>query len=320
MLRRLLMDKNAECDNLREAVAALTSALGEMNEELRAKTSECDALQGTVATLSSSLQESDQQLNELSLHCEQLELKLQAVTFIDKKEDAENRKGKKKKPKNNRRKRPIQFKDDDDEDLPDDELEDDLVNSFMSSDDTGSILKPISISSSSSNEYPGVDQNQPSTASTPSTSSPQKTPQNPPPPAPAMPQTQQQPNLGSAPCQAAFYRVISERDAARREAEKLAREVRARREQVRKLKARLNKSTALIELSYGDDVDDRNDSHTSPMKWLKKPKGMKLVHKELATVSKKLLTPKLLPSSSSSDHEGDESTLSKVDSSKLIHL
>lgn len=80
--------------------------------------------------------------------------------------------------------------------------------------------------------------------------------------------------LSPAPCQAAFYQVILERDQARRDAERLYKEVKARREQVRTLRGKLNKSTALVELSYDRDDDVSNNdressSHLRPLKWLK---------------------------------------------------
>jgi hypothetical protein len=69
-------------------------------------------------------------------------------------------------------------------------------------------------------------------------------------------------DAASTPSQAAFYRVLAERDHARQDADRLRKEVKARREQVRSLRGQLLKSTALIELSYqrskgGENNDEK---------------------------------------------------------------
>jgi hypothetical protein len=71
----------------------------------------------------------------------------------------------------------------------------------------------------------------------------------------------------ASPSQAAFYRVLAERDHVRQDAERLRKEVKAWREQVRTLRSQLLKSTALIELSYqrggGDEFDNDRDADGS---------------------------------------------------------
>ncbi|GKY90342.1 hypothetical protein MPSEU_000008200 [Mayamaea pseudoterrestris] len=64
--------------------AALSSALTEMNAELRSKTDECQALQETVSKLAMSMHESDVRLEQALMENERLMLKLQAVCFLEK--------------------------------------------------------------------------------------------------------------------------------------------------------------------------------------------------------------------------------------------
>jgi hypothetical protein len=75
--------------------------------------------------------------------------------------------------------------------------------------------------------------------------------------APAITPTQAAPAPAPAPSQAAFYRVLMERDQARRSADMLRQEVKLRREQVKTLRRQLLQSATLIELSYTpQDADD----------------------------------------------------------------
>jgi hypothetical protein len=68
---------------LHATILALTSALTEMNTELREKTIECEACQGTLQSLAIALQASDEQVYRLQLEKEQQLLKLSAVCFFD---------------------------------------------------------------------------------------------------------------------------------------------------------------------------------------------------------------------------------------------
>jgi hypothetical protein len=69
-------------------VTSLTQALTELHMELRYRTSENEALLATASSLSDSLQESDRLLQDKSLECEQLKLKLQMVTFVERKDES----------------------------------------------------------------------------------------------------------------------------------------------------------------------------------------------------------------------------------------
>lgn len=107
----------------------------------------------------------------------------------------------------------------------------------------GSVMSPTQNQDGSNEASTGVNENKSASASSTAT-------------------TNGPPSTGTfVPCQAAFYQVIHERDRARKEADKLNHEVRLRREQVRKLRGKLNKAQGLVELSYSQHDDDGDDKH-----------------------------------------------------------
>lgn len=315
--KRAYHDKEAECEGLKATVAALTSALHEINAELRDKSMECNALQNTVKSLQQTLKESDQQLQELSLHCEQLDMKLQSVSFVEsasnarrqgdgiydddddddrrsrrsrrskkskKKEKKKRKKYKKEKKSKRKSKRGEEGDDDDDEDDDDsqscstfdastyaddtsvdvnsiimelyeeddddsdedddDEDEDDstfATAKSQESDTTGFSTRDLStideengVATDDDDDNDEEDEREDKNTFLPSGP----------------------PSHLNEPAQAAFYRVLYERDQVKREADRMRDELSKRRDQVRKLRGKLHKSTALIELCYEEDEQE----------------------------------------------------------------
>jgi len=305
---------HTEVELLQATVSSLSQALREMNDELREKTMECDALQDTVATISQALSESEMHVDDLVLRCEQLDLKLQAVTFCDKREKVVKyinmAKLKKSRGTNSTDEGKKPYEVFGAEVVEASETFTDSFDDAEDDDDDGELLRPRPMARSRRKSDGGSSTNSSrKKRSTPSASSkhrrhsdssvgsrgssssgqnssdyngddsdgrddsadentqvsrrggkgPGGSQQEQPPPQLLQPQAQPQPVDPSSPNhrttltpagQAAFYSVILERDQARRQADRLQQEVNQKRELVRKLKAKLNKSTALIELSY----------------------------------------------------------------------
>lgn len=76
---------SAVSDQLRyeKTMGSFAAAMTELHTELRDKTVECEALYETARNLSNALQESDSLLQERTLECERLMLKMQMVTFVE---------------------------------------------------------------------------------------------------------------------------------------------------------------------------------------------------------------------------------------------
>jgi hypothetical protein len=255
---RAFVEKDQECDSLKFALSSLSSVVREMNDEVRAKTIECDALHQTVTILSSSLRESDRQLQETAVHCEKLDMKLQAVCFLDRQEhrpeeeeedgeivcsksvSSDGRKSKKSSKRN--------------------------LQQRISVDDVVVLLaKDAALEERDENANTDDSSSEDADADTAAADN-----------APATSKTAKVVST-DAPCltgpgQAAFYRVIYERDQATRELDRLTHEVQRRREQVQFFKEKLNKSNALIELSYGKASPKGNDARR-PRSWLRKSKS-----------------------------------------------
>jgi len=276
-----------EVEILQTTVTALTQSLRELNDELRVRSTECDALRETVSALSKALSESERHSDELALRCEHLDLKLQGVTFCDKKQivpevshtsAASGTKTNKKKKhasgkKGQRLLKTLSLSEDSDYDYDDEDDDEGTTDEESDSEDTpskrlrrkmkglkgattGSPVDSVTTTTNVAGKTGNEAKNETgmATALTNGTGA-QQSQQGTPPAVGSLP-GDPAPILNTAvtplsgPGQAAFYNVILERDQARRHSDRLQQELNVKREQVKRLKAKLNKSTALIELSY----------------------------------------------------------------------
>jgi hypothetical protein len=273
-------------------MGSLAAAMTELHTELRDRTKECEALYETAHNLSHALQESDRLLQEKTLECERLLLKLQMVTFVDCSDE------------------------------PDDSLsflEESFYDQKETEEDYTIPERPAAILDHIATKYGGKkvltrpkpetfkrrskgvnphaeamaqrrgtsspvcvdDTSDDDTASTSSSSSSESSEAHLPLLAlPADPNTVR----SATTRQAHFYHVITERDMALQTNKKMARELKYNRTKIRELKAKLEKTTALVELSYESSSESREKPvDQSPVKKRKpQQEPQQLVSKEKA--------------------------------------
>lgn len=241
-----------------QTIGSFAVALTELQMELRGKTDECEALYETARNLSFALQESDRLLQAKTLEQERLLLKLQMVTFVEQ-------------------------PDEEDEDAALSVLEEALYDKqqynqnkpqdYVIPQRPAAILDeiavkcggtkavailstgtaPLSSSMSQKDAAAGpvcVDDLE-ENASAAGDDFEQSLPllKARPDDTPASPSSSSS-SSSNGPRQAHFYHVILERDMALQTNKKMARELKYSRAKIRDLKAKLEKSTTLVELSY----------------------------------------------------------------------
>lgn len=248
---------------LEQSIKTLSVALTDVHGQLQDKTTECEALLATVAALSEALKESDRLLETKSLECERLELKLQMVTFVERGELPD----------------PPGASDDIREDVDNDELPLTAADGPPKPESTPKakvtpVPPPKTSTESSGNRIT------PGSSARPKKLVEKKSPVEP----PAGPvSVDEDPDddatsvVGGGPRQAHFYKVIAERDKALSSVKKLTKELKHAKAKVKELKGRVDRSTALVEISYDeDDKSSKSEVSTQQRKpnksvsWLRK--------------------------------------------------
>lgn len=266
-----------------QAMAALTSALHDLQADFRNKTAECEALQDTVNSLSAILKSLDEELTERKMTVERLHLKLAAVTFVERgdarwmedqeDEDLESEvapdgKGSRGKnssfgasarnraaAKKNQKKAPSRSggsrkKSSSRSHIVEDPVVREHLERFedaqYSSDSGSPVSEDSDTDTTASNSTSSDDGGEVKESTSLEGENSSKEADS--------------DSVGltsmTTPGQAAFYQVIFERDLAQKKAKNLAKELHNSRTENQNLKKRLNKSTALVELAYAGSYED----------------------------------------------------------------
>jgi hypothetical protein len=258
---------DSDCDADQETVRALTAAFSELQRDFRDKCQECQVLKETVTMISDDFIQSARNLIQANLRIEQLEFKMQAVTFWDSKDsdfdtpasptsvvdlaidaqgyysqrvesDPHKTSPSKRSDSRGQRQRYAQIvassyhDDDSDEDSSD-----------SSSRGTRSSLKQQNAKSMSQEQNTSQEKKSQDTDDDSDSDS-----NSPPEEAPITPR------------QAAFVRVMWERDLAQTQARQLTQILLQKREECFYLSEKLSKTTTLVELAYQDDDDQDQDT------------------------------------------------------------
>jgi hypothetical protein len=246
-------------------MGSLAAAMTELHTELRDRTKECEALYETAHNLSHALQESDRLLQEKTLECERLLLKLQMVTFVDRSDEVDDS---------------LSFLEEsfydqreEEEDYTIPERPAAILDHIVAKYGGKKVLtkpKPETFKRRSKGVNPHAeamaqrrgtsspvcvdDTSDDDTASTSSSCSSESSEAYLP-----LLALQVDPNTvrSAATRQAHFYHVITERDMALQTNKKMTRELKYNRTKIRELKAKLEKTTALVELSYEPSTESR---------------------------------------------------------------
>jgi hypothetical protein len=225
-------------------VQALTDALTELQRDFRDKSQECHILRETVDALSSELRVSDGRLETSELRTEQLEFNLQSLTFCERNDSCplalalgeddstETRIGSRKEKKQ----------------LPS------VAESDIDSSENGH-KKRSKHSKKSKSEHKSKESKKKDKKYKPKKLS-KESPPTPPPPVDCRDDRDSQSEseqVNKSPRQAAFRRVMRERDMAQTQANRLNELLEQSREQCQYLNEQLHRTTALAELAYQDD-------------------------------------------------------------------
>ena len=258
----LMMDAPMGDPELEQSLKSLTVALTEVDVQLQEKTTECEALLATVSALSAALKESDQRFEEKALECEKLEMKLQMVTFLERgdialvpprlpgttpSEQAEQSPAEDESKKETSKKK-----------------------AAVTKKTTATALKGKSVRPKKP-VSPEVDKKVTQVTVDAPPSGPVSV--DTPPLGPVsvddehVDATDDDGYVGSGPRQAHFYKVIAERDKALSTVKKLTKELKHSKAKVKDLKSRVEKSTALVEISY----DDESKEDCTPTVRIKSP-------------------------------------------------
>jgi hypothetical protein len=261
---------NDECYADQETVRALTAALTELQREFRDKCLEVEVLQETVAMVSDDFIRSERNLLRADLVIEQLNFKMQAVTFWDWRNDSCDRDG------DTADSTAVVDTDPRDREIDlavgAQGIESDLdktpapsKRSYSRGQGQRQPRSQLVSSSSYEDEDSDEDTSSDSDSSTSRGSSSSANRQKPKYKQPAV--ESEEPAI--TPRQAAFYRVMWERDLAQTQARQLTHILLEKRAECFYLSEKLSKTTTLVELAYQDDDDypDTPDTAGQGLKW-----------------------------------------------------
>jgi hypothetical protein len=305
LVQKIAADEEERHSEDQETMRALTDALKELQRDLREKSQQCQVLQETVAMISDDFIRSERNLLDANLRIERLEFKMQAVTFWDWDNDrdklkndhdvddhdqvqADDADGARKKTSSSssssslsssnrsysrsrrqrREQKTLLVSSPDDEHVDSDDDEDNNTSSgnnssFSSRQERKSKRRLHTTRSSSSSHLHQRDGNDSDSDS----SSDSEEENSPPVQEPVADVVKKVVTVAAVitPRQAAFVRVMWERDLAQTQARQLTQMLLEKRVECYYLKDKLSKTTTLVELAYQDDDTDEDISYPFSM-------------------------------------------------------